>query len=486
MDKTSKASNIIPLILCGGTGSRLWPLSRDSLPKQYLSLSEDSKESFLQSTLKRFKNINSINKPIIICNNSHRFITAEQIREINFDVNSIILEPFAKNTAPAITIAAIKAIQEDNDPILLVLPSDHVIKDNLKFLETVEAAVNSAEEGELVTFGIPPNGPETGYGYIQSSMPFKKNLIEAYTIEKFIEKPNKELAQKLILDKKYSWNSGIFLFKASTVLREIERYCPQLITPCQLAYQSMVKDMDFLRIDSENFKKCESISIDKAIMEKTCKATVYPLFSSWSDIGSWQSFWENANKNKSGNVLIGDSLELKSHNNLIISNSKLVFGLGIDDLIIIETNDAVLVAKKKYSQEVKTVVNYLNDLERKEGKEHKKVYRPWGNYISIESGPQWKVKRIEVKSGESLSLQMHHHRTEHWIVVIGTAKVELDNKEFILQANQSCFVPIGSKHRLTNPGQIPLVIIEVQSGSYLEEDDIVRFNDIYGRHNSEI
>ena len=472
---------LLPIILCGGTGTRLWPLSRRSFPKQYLSFHNKKDSSFLQVTTQRIKHLKDAEKPIIICNEEHRFITAEQLRQVNIKPGSIILEPSSQNTAPAITAAALNAVSNGNDPILLILPSDHQITNEKIFLDTIEKAKQAAIEGNIVTFGIPPSNPATGFGYIKSKNSFNPNFLGPYQIESFIEKPNKELAEKLYKDKKYSWNSGIFMAKASILIKELEIFAPKIVLHCKESLRKKINDLDFERLDKNSFQECPKISIDKAIMEKTSRGVVFSLNGEWSDIGSWKSFWENSSKDKMGNVLIGDAIEISSKNCLISSNSRLTVGLNIEDLIIIETNDAVLVTKKSDSEKVKELVNYLKNLNRIESEENRKVYRPWGNYISVDNSFLWKIKRIEVNPKASLSLQLHKKRAEHWIVVEGLAKIQINEEIFNLKANQSCYVPIGAKHRLSNPGKEPLIIIEVQSGKYLGEDDIIRFKDIYGR-----
>ena len=474
-------NKLIPVILCGGSGTRLWPLSRRSFPKQYLSLNPENKLSFLQITLKRINDLKNIGNPIIVCNEEHRFITAEQIREINIKPSSILLEPISKNTAPAITCAALQSISKGADPILLILPSDHKIQQNTIFLDAILKAQISAQQGFIVTFGIKPTKAATGYGYIQADEIFNGNMINPFKIKKFIEKPNKLLAQKLFKDKSYSWNSGIFIAKASVIVREMEKFSPDITLFCKQALKEKVDDLEFKRLDNYFFNKCPNLSIDKALMEKTSSGVVFPLDVEWNDIGGWQSLWETSHKDTNGNVLIGDSLEISSRNCLISSNSRLTVGLGIDDLIVVETNDAVLVSKKSESEKVKNLVEILKCSNRREGEENVQVYRPWGNYISVDYSSRWKIKKIEVNPGASLSLQLHKMRAEHWIVVEGTAKIEVNDQVFTLFADQSCFVPIGAKHRLSNPSDEKLIIIEVQSGEYLGEDDIIRFEDKYGR-----
>ncbi len=476
--------HLLPLILCGGTGSRLWPLSRESYPKQYLNLIDDSSKTLLQQTLERLSGITNQDDPILICNEEHRFIVAEQLRSINVKPKKIILEPFARNTAPAIAIAALKAVEDGSDPILFVLASDHLIKDNQQFIKSISAAKQCAEKGNLVTFGIIPTSPEVGYGYIESIEPLDIDSLDTSPISKFIEKPGIETAKKLVSDPRFTWNSGMFLFKASVFLKELEKYSPQVIKSCKKALKEDLLDMDFQRLDQEAFKDCPNISIDFAVMEKTKLGVVLPLNVGWSDIGSWKSIWEVSKKDKHGNVLIGNVLSKDTNNCYVRSESRLIVGLGIDNLLIVETNDAILIADKNHDQNVKQIVNQLIEENRDEGKTHRKVYRPWGNYTSVAEGSSWQVKRIEVNTKASLSLQMHHHRAEHWIIVKGTAKVEVDDEKLILGENQSVYIPLGSRHRLTNPGSIPLILIEVQSGSYISEDDIVRFDDIYGRINT--
>ena len=477
----NKKSKLLPIILCGGSGTRLWPLSRRSFPKQYLSISNKKDSSFLQKTTQRIKGLSNSENPIIICNEEHRFIAAEQLRRINIKPSSILLEPTSQNTAPAITVAALRSISNGNDPILLILPSDHQITDEVIFLDSIEKAKQSAISGKIVTFGIKPTNPATGFGYIKAKNSFENNISGPSKIESFIEKPNKDLAEKFYEDGKYSWNSGIFIAKASILIKEIENYSPEIVLYCKESLRKKINDLDFERLDKISFQKCPNISIDKAIMEKTSLGVVYPLKVNWSDIGSWKSLWDNSSKDKNGNVLIGDSIEIDSKNCLISSNSRLTVGLNIEDLIIIETNDAVLVTKKSDSESVKSLVNYLKSINRIESEENRKVFRPWGNYVSVDNSFLWKIKKIEVNPGASLSLQLHNKRAEHWIVVEGHAKIQIENDTFYLEANQSCYVPIGTKHRLSNPAKEPLIIIEVQSGTYLGEDDIIRFKDIYGR-----
>lgn len=470
---------LVPVVLCGGSGSRLWPISRASFPKQYLSMDPKIEDSFLQLTLKRLKGLAKSENPIILCNEEHRFITAEQLRKIKVKPKSIILEPFGKNTAPAVALAALNCL--DEDPLLLVMPSDHKIFDISSFLRTVESAKKYAEADNLLTFGISPNNPETGYGYIKSKKPLIKNGLKGEEIEEFIEKPSKEIAEKLIQSDYYNWNSGIYLFKASTIINEIEKYSPDIISSCRNALKYKTKDLYFEKIDKESFQSCPNISIDNAVMEKTRLGIVFSLDVGWSDIGGWKSFWENSVKDENGNALFGNAIGISAKNNLIRSEKRLVLGLGIEDLIIVETNDAILVSKKDHSENVKGIVDLLKKKGKKESVEHTKGYRPWGNYITIEEGAQWKVKKIEVNPGGSLSLQMHKFRSEHWVIVSGVAQINIDDKIFNLKPNESCYVPKGKKHRLSNQSTETLIVIEVQIGEYLEEDDIYRYDDKYGR-----
>ena len=471
---------ILPIILCGGSGSRLWPLSRESFPKQYLSINSNDGKTFLQKTQERLNGLDNVEDPIIICNEAHRFIVAEQLRAINISPKKIILEPFGRNTAPAIAISALKALEKNDDPILLILSSDHEILNKEKFINTLNAGINYAENEKLVTFGILPTSPETGYGYIKAAKPFTDNL-QGIDIKEFLEKPDLERAKELIEDKRFTWNSGIFMFKAKTIIEEIEKYSPDIIKYCQESLKQSRNDLDFVRLEKMSFEKCPNISIDCAVMEKTKKGTVLPLDANWNDIGSWQSVWEVSNKDKNGNFTKGKTIIKNTKNCYLSSEERLVVGIGLKDLIVVETNDAILVSNKSESQKVKEIVKILKDEKIPQGLKHSKIYRPWGNYKSIIEKDRWQVKLIEVKAKEKLSLQMHHHRSEHWIIVRGTAEVEVDDKTKILTENESIYIPLGSKHRLTNPGKIPLALIEVQSGSYVGEDDIVRFEDKYGR-----
>ena len=472
---------ILPVILCGGSGSRLWPLSRESFPKQYLSLDLNDGKTFLQKTQERLNGLDNVEDPIIICNEAHRFIVAEQLRAINISPKKIILEPFGRNTAPAIAISSILALEDYEDINLLILSADHEIKNVERFLEVIKKGIEYSEQNNLVTFGISPTRPETGYGYIEGEEPHNKDYLKGSKIKKFIEKPDIKTAKILIKNKSFSWNSGIFLFKAKTILNELNKFAPDILNCCKKSLEKKIIDLDFYRIDHTYFKKCPDISIDYAVMEKTQKGIVLTMDVFWSDIGNWKSVWETAEKDKNGNAIQGKVIIEKTKNCLIRSEDRLVVGIGLKDLFIIDTNDVLLVANKENSQDVKNIVKNLKKKGFIEGHEHKKILRPWGFYISVLEESKWKVKVIQVKPGEKLSLQMHHHRAEHWIIVKGTAEIELEGVKKILGENQSIDIPLGSKHRLSNPGKLSLELIEVQSGAYLDEDDIIRFKDNYNR-----
>ncbi len=476
-----KNISVIPIILCGGSGTRLWPLSRESYPKQFLNLDNNSTNSLLQKTQERILNLENIRNPILVCNEEHRFIVAEQMREINVKPEAIILEPFSRNTAPAITLACLKALENIDDPILLVLSSDHLIKNEKGFINVLNEGIKFALEDKLVTFGVIPSSPETGYGYIKSKVPFDQKRSKASEIEMFIEKPDINKANELIKDKHYTWNSGIFMFKAKKLVSELEKFSPKILKSCTDAIEKCTYDLEFVRPNKDLFKSCPSLSFDISVMEKTKSGMVLPLDVKWTDIGNWKALWESSKKDIEGNFKKGKVITNSSKNCYLRSENRLIVGIGISNLVIVETNDAVLVADKDHSQKVKDIVKTLKERKIQEGQNHKKIYRPWGHYLSVVEESRWQVKLIQVKPGEKLSLQMHHHRSEHWIVVNGTAKVELNKNISILSENESIYIPLGSKHRLINPGKIPLILIEVQSGSYVGEDDIVRFDDKYGR-----
>ena len=475
-------NSIIPVILSGGSGTRLWPLSRESYPKQFLALDSRTKKTLLQKTYERLLGLEGLEHPILICNEEHRFIVAEQFRAINIDPQAIILEPIGRNTAPAIAVAALKAISLGKDPLLLILAADHLIENIIEFQRVIQAATSYAKEGRLVTFGIIPTCPETGYGYIESKEAHhQEDKITGLEIRKFIEKPNKDKAEKLIKDSRYTWNSGMFLFKASSIVNELEKFAPEIISHCKIAIEKDTVDLDFQRLEAESFKKCPKVSIDFAVMEKTKLGTVLPLNVGWSDIGSWKSLWDVSQKNNDGNYINGRVIAEETKNCYLKSEQRLIVGLGIENLIVVETNDAILVSNREHSQNIGNIVKSLNSSQFPEGKMHKKIYRPWGNYTTIVEGERWQVKLIEVKPNASLSLQMHHHRAEHWIIVNGTALIEKNGEKQLLSENESTFIPLGCKHRLSNPGLMKLELIEVQSGNYLDEDDIIRFEDSYGR-----
>ena len=463
--------SICAVIMAGGSGTRLWPLSRAAHPKQFLPLY--GKNTMLQETVKRLGYLN-IQTSITICNEEHRFFVAEQLREIN-KLGSIILEPEGKNTAPAIALAAFKSREED--PLLLVLAADHVIQDNTAFKQAVSDAIPEAESGKLVTFGIVPSEPHTGYGYIKRG----DQQNNAYVVDKFVEKPSIELAKEYTDSGEYYWNSGMFLFKASRYLKELKEFRPDIYQACEASMSQIKSDLDFLRVNSEKFAECPSDSVDYAVMENTADAVVVPMDAGWSDIGSWSSLWEINDKDENGNSTLGDVAIHNSKDCYVRADDQLVAAVGVDDLVIVSTKDAVMVAHKDSAQDAKVIAQKLKAEMRSEWELHREVYRPWGKYDSLDFGERYQVKRITVKPGAKLSVQMHHHRAEHWIVVSGTAKVTNGDKTFMLSENESTFIPIGVVHALENPGMVQLEIIEVQSGSYLGEDDIVRFEDLYGR-----
>ncbi len=470
------SSTIIPVILSGGSGTRLWPLSRKQYPKQFLPLTGNN--TMLQETVSRLDPIEDIGTPIIVCNEEHRFLVAEQLQGRD---RTIILEPEAKNTAPAITLAAIHALTLAENPILLILPADHDIKNTNAFHSAINHAKKLANDNYLVTFGILPTSPKTGYGYIEVG----KRLSEkdTYLINKFVEKPNQETAIEYIESGQYYWNSGMFVFQANTFLKELEKYQSDIYSSCKSSIEKAQKDLDFIRIDKTSFSSSPSISIDYAVMEKTQNASIVTLDAGWNDVGSWRSLWETNTKDDDGNVVVGEILTTQTKDSLLYSSGRLIATVGIKDLIVVETSDAIMVAHKNESQKVKDIVEKLRKKDCFRTVAHRKVTRPWGSYDSVDQGDRFQVKRIVVNPGSTLSLQMHHHRAEHWVIVKGTAKVTKGDKVFLLEENQSTYIPLGVKHRLENPGSIPLEIIEIQSGSYLGEDDIVRFEDVYGRSN---
>lgn len=466
---------ILPVVMAGGSGSRLWPLSRELRPKQFLELTGSS--TMLQSTIQRLNGLH-IAPPMLICNEDHRFIAAEQLRQIGQLNHNIILEPVGRNTAPAIALAALAATANGDDPLLLVLAADHVIQQDAEFRRVVEQATPLALSGKLVTFGIVPTHAETGYGYIRRGEP---QADDSFAIAQFVEKPNKTKAEGYLASGDFYWNSGMFLFRASVYLGELSKNRPDILASCKTAMAATQADLDFIRVDKAAFAACPDDSIDYAVMEKTADGVVVALDAGWSDVGSWSSLWDVRSKDEFGNATTGDVLSVNSHDNLVFAETGLVATVGLKDTIVVQTKDAVLVAAKDQVQDVKAIVQQLKARGRSEHKIHREVYRPWGKYDSVDNGARYQVKRITVKPGEKLSIQMHHHRAEHWIVVSGTANVTVDGKDTLLTENQSIYIPVGAIHALENPGKIPLELIEVQSGSYLGEDDIVRFSDRYGR-----
>ena len=492
---------IQPVILSGGSGTRLWPLSREAYPKQFLPLT--SQHTMLQETVSRLDGLTAehprqaivVRDPLVVCNDAHRFLVAEQLRLIGRQAAAIVLEPKGRNTAPALTLAALVAQQTGDDPVLLVMPADHVIRDEVAFRAAVADAHALARAGAVVTFGIVPSAPETGYGYIRQGAALDATGLNgvAAVLDGFVEKPDAATAQGYLASGDYLWNSGLFVLRASVWLALIARFRPDIAECVQQTIATAAPDGEFLRLDAELFAACPSDSIDYAVMEPLSlaarteagtalpRALVIPLNVGWSDVGAWSALWAVREQDASGNVLDGDAFVHHAHDNLLIAQHRMLAAIGVDNLIVVETPDAVLVATKEAAQDVKAVTQFLQRQQRNEYIHHQRVHRPWGAYESIGQGSRYQVKRLTVKPGESLSLQMHHHRAEHWIVVSGTARVTCDDKSFLLTENQSTYIPVGVTHRLENPGRIPLELIEVQSGSYLGEDDIVRFEDRYNR-----
>jgi mannose-1-phosphate guanylyltransferase / mannose-6-phosphate isomerase len=494
---------LYPIILAGGGGTRLWPLSREHYPKQFLDLLGTA--TLLQQTVIRLRGFGdderaeagglSVADPLIVCNEEHRFLVAEQVRQAGVRPSRIVLEPVGRNTAPALTSAALLCNQDGQDPLLLMMPSDHIVGDLAAFLRAVARGLGAADEGALVTFGIVPDRPETGYGYIRQGAAYRGitatprtpegGMHEIHRIDAFIEKPDARTAASYLAKGGYRWNSGIFLMRASAWLSAIEAHRPDILAACRAACYGAAEDSDFLRLDPEAFTACPSDSVDYAVMERIAggdgQAVVVSLGAGWSDVGSWQSLWEVSEKDPDGNVVHGDVCAIDSRRNVLRSESRFLAVLGCEDLVVVETADAVLVLAKERAQDVKQIIAWLKDQGREERLYHRRVYRPWGSYEGLDEGERFQVKRIVVKPGGKLSLQMHHHRAEHWIVVCGTARVVRGDEAFLLTENQSTYIPLGVKHRLENPGTIPLEVIEVQSGHYLGEDDIVRFEDVYQR-----
>ena len=466
--------SLLPVILAGGSGTRLWPLSRKHYAKQYLVLGGE--KTMLQETVERLGYLAHL-PPLLICNEDTRFLAAEQMRQIDRSDASILLEPAGRNTAPAIALGAFEAVAGGDDPVLLVMPADHKIKDSAAFVKAVLTGSELAAAGKLVTFGITPTHPETGYGYIRSGAPEGA----AFKVDAFVEKPDETTAAEYLSAGGYYWNGGVFMFRASRYLEELEKFRPDILKACQNAFAGKQADLDFLRFDKDVFLACPEDSIDYAVMEKTEDSVVVPLDAGWSDIGSWAALWEASPKNADGNCEIGDVISLDGSGNYINAGSRLVTAVGLENMVIVETKDTVFVAPKDKVHKIKALVENLKKSKRAELDFHREVYRPWGKYDSVDMGGRYQVKRITVNPGAKLSVQKHHHRAEHWVVVTGTAKVTKGSETILLSENESTYIPLGEIHALENPGKVPLELIEVQSGSYLGEDDIVRFEDLYGR-----
>ncbi|WP_404471175.1 mannose-1-phosphate guanylyltransferase/mannose-6-phosphate isomerase [Vreelandella venusta] len=477
---------IFPVILSGGSGSRLWPVSREHYPKQFLNLHKEDR-SLLQEAAQRLNNVEDTGTPIVVCNEEHRFLVAEQMHQIGQQNTQIILEPCGRNTAPALALTALAARSFSADAELLVMPADHVIKNETAFAQAVTKGRALSAAGKLVTFGITPSSPQTGYGYIRRG----NSLDEGYAVEAFVEKPDLARAKQYLESGEYLWNSGIFLFRATDYLAALSQFAPDILEVCERAFEARSEDLDFLRVDQEIFTQCRSESIDYAVMEQTKDAAVVPMDPGWSDIGAWDALYalKADEDTENGNAVHGDVMLHNTHDSLIHSESRLVAAVGVSNLVIVETDDAVLVADRHQAQDTKLIVNALKAAGRKESQSHQRVYRPWGNYRTMVLTDSFQVKEIVVNPGAKLSLQMHHHRAEHWVVVQGTAKVTQGEghgdlsklKSFLLSEDESTYIPLGTVHRLENPGVIPLHLIEVQTGSYLGEDDIIRYNDEYGR-----
>ena len=494
-DGTAAQQSVHPVILCGGSGTRLWPLSREQHPKQLLAMTEDA--TLLQSTVMRMEPMVGSNarwaKPIIVCNKEHRFAVAEQLREIGSPPGAVMLEPVGRNTAPALTLAALLVAEKagEREPVLLVVPADHIVKDTEAFQRSMEQARKFAESDHLVAFGVTPTWAESGYGYIRQGETVADEASGSVRyIDEFIEKPDNALAKQFVDSGRYLWNSGMFMMRASVWLELAEQLCPETFARCRVAFQEGRLDHGFYSVGDEHFSACPSESIDYAVMERIrrghladtgYRAVTIELEGGWSDVGSWDALWSLGEKDSDGNVVKGDVHCRDTRNSLVLANGRLVACVGMEDVVVIETPDAVMVTRRDRAQDVKHVVDSLREAKRPEGKLHRKVARPWGTYDGIDSGERFQVKRIVVRPGATLSLQMHHHRAEHWIVVRGTARVVRGDETFILSENESTYIPLGTVHRLENPGRVPLELIEVQSGSYLGEDDIVRFDDAYGR-----
>ncbi len=470
---------IHPVLLSGGAGARLWPMSREQFPKQLLNLTSD--RSMIQETVRRVADTTRFAPPIVICNEKHRFVIADQLSQMaGVPAPTIILEPVGRNTAAAVAVAALRIVNHDPDALMLVLPADHLIRDERAFLAAVERAAVAASAGHLVTFGITPTAPETGYGYIQQG-PALAGLDGVHAVAAFVEKPPRATAEAYVAGGVHFWNSGMFLFPAAVVLAELERFEPAVVAACSRAIAEAMVDLDFFRLDATAFAAAPSTSIDYAVMERTDRAAMVPASIGWTDVGAWSALWEIGDKDQAGNVQIGDVVTLGSSNCYIRSEGMLTAAVGVDDTVIVVTDDAVLVASRDRVSEVKTLVDEMKRQGRTEPINHRKVHRPWGFYQGLHSGDRFQVKRLTVNPGAQLSLQLHYHRAEHWVVVNGTALVTRGEEQVLLRENESMFIPLGTPHRLENPGRVPLNLIEVQSGAYLGEDDIVRLNDTYGR-----
>ena len=469
---------VIPVVLCGGVGTRLWPLSRSAYPKQFLSLV--GRHTMLQQTILRLAGLPGLQPPLLVCNDAHRFIAAEQTGAVNMEPAAILLEPVGRNTAPAVAVASLQAMATgQGDALLLVLAADHAIADADAFRAAIGQAVPAALGGRLVTFGITPTAPETGYGYIEVDA--RSDGFGLHPVRRFVEKPSRERAEAFLSQGRFRWNSGIFLFRAGVMVEELGRCAPDVLQAARTSLQQARTDLDFLRLEPEAFRRCPTVSIDVAVMEQTRLGSVAPMAAGWSDVGNWSTLWRQGEHDEQGNTLRGRVLHEDVRNCYLRSEHRLVVALGLEDLVVVETGDAVLVARRGQTQAVKQMVERLQAAGAREAQAHQRTYRPWGHYDTGGEGERWQVKKIHVKPGCSLSLQMHHHRAEHWVVVQGTACVERDGDTLLLSENQSAYIPLGCRHRLSNPGHIPLELIEVQSGPYLGEDDIVRFEDHYGR-----
>ncbi len=476
---SASTQKIVPVLLSGGSGSRLWPLSRELYPKQFLPLC--SERTMFQDTALRVSDGVTFESPLVVCNQEHRFLVAEQMRHAGITPQGILLEPLGRNTAAACALAALRIEATDPDALLLMLPADHEIRDTTAFHRAIDAAVRTAATGRLVTFGITPTAPETGYGYIRRGDPLP--MVEgAFQVAAFVEKPTLDVAQSYLADGGYSWNSGMFLFQAGQLLAEMERHAPDVVDACRAALANGQADLDFFRLDAAAFAKAPSISIDYAVMERTSIAAVVPCDMGWTDVGAWSALWEVGAKDADGNVLVGDVLLEGAQNCYVRSENHLTAVVGVRNAVVVVVDDAVLVADRDHTQDVKRIVDRLKKAGRSESINHRKVHRPWGSYQSLHTGDRFQVKSLTIAPGSQLSLQKHHHRAEHWVVVNGTALVTRGDEQVFVYENQSIYIPIGTVHRLENPGKVPLTIIEVQSGSYLGEDDIVRLEDSYGRN----